>query len=43
MAALQLDMVTEKKQELSGNFSYEAQVFPSILDENRTVTAEIYI
>lgn len=43
MAALQLDMVTDKKQDLRGNFIYEVHVFPSILDTIRTVVSEICV
>lgn len=31
-------MFSDKKQDLSDNFSYEAQVFPSTLDVIRTAT-----
>lgn len=35
MVTLQLDMVADEKQNLSRNFKYKAQVFPSILDIER--------
>lgn len=43
MVTLQLDMVADEKQNLSRNFKYKAQVFPSILDIVRTGTADLYI
>lgn len=43
MVTLQLDMVADEKQNLSRNFKYKAQVFPSILDIVRTATADLYI